>query len=54
MYIVFTFYVAYTFWEREVRVGLRNWHGDMKSLLQFRARRKILDLHEEKQFVGRG
>lgn len=31
-------------------VGLSNWHG---SLLQFKARRKIFDLHEKKQFLGR-
>jgi len=27
--------------------------GGMKSLLPFRARRKIFDLHGEKQFWGR-
>lgn len=54
MYIVFTFYVAHKLWGREGWGVLRNWHGvGIKSLLRFRARTKIFDLHEEKQFGGR-
>lgn len=53
MYIVFTFYVAHKLGGQEGRVGLRNWHGDVKSLPPFRARRKIFDLRKESS-LGKG
>lgn len=56
MYIVFTFYVAHKLWGEGRQGGAEElaWGGGvLKSLLPFRARRKIFDLHEEKQFWGR-
>lgn len=52
MYIVFTFYVAHKLWGKGGWGGAAElaWGDLMKSLLPFRARSKIFDLHGEKQF----
>jgi hypothetical protein len=55
VYIVFTFYVAHKQWGKGGLGGAEQlvWVG-LKKLLHFLARRKLVDLHEEKQFWGKG